>query len=155
MKIPHTPFWKTIYIYIFLEKRFLALLKIVYYDIVEAFFKRKAPEVNANFYVFESQCPKIMVSLKALKAKLSSIPSGVASLSTPSLNRNEGAENCHCRCGPLFDLPSWQCFRAHGGPLEAPLIGNRICSVWLGLRRASSALSLSVEEGRILRDYQR
>ena len=58
----------------FLEKRFLALLKIVYYDIVEAFFKRKAPEVNANFYVFESQCPKIMVSLKALKAKLSSIP---------------------------------------------------------------------------------
>ena len=31
---------------------------------------------------FKSQCPKIMVLSKALKAKLSSIPSGIASLST-------------------------------------------------------------------------
>ena len=65
-----------------MEKDFFTLLKIVYKDIVKAFFKRKASKANANFYVFESQCPKIMVSLKALKANLSSIPSGVASLST-------------------------------------------------------------------------
>ena len=55
---------------IFLEKIFFAILKIVYYDIVEAFFKRKAPEANANFFVYESQCPNIMVLSKALKAKL-------------------------------------------------------------------------------------
>ena len=65
-----------------MEKDFFALLKIVYWDIVKAFFKRKASEANANFYVFESQCPKIMVLSKALKAKLSSILSEVASLST-------------------------------------------------------------------------
>ena len=37
---------------------------------------------------FESQCPKIMVLAKALKAKLSSIPSEVVSLSTSGLNRS-------------------------------------------------------------------
>ena len=30
-------------------------------DIVKAFFKRKAPEANANFNVFESQFPKIKI----------------------------------------------------------------------------------------------
>ena len=59
----------------------------VYWNIVEAFFKRKAPEANANFCVFEIQCPKIMVLSKALNAKLSSTPIGVTSLSTPGLNR--------------------------------------------------------------------
>ena len=36
------------------------------------------------FVFFKSQCPKIMVLSKALKAKLSSIPSGIASLSMPA-----------------------------------------------------------------------
>ena len=65
----------------FLEKKKFALLKMVYKDIVEAFFKRKAPKANANFYVFESQCPKMIVLSKALKAKLSFIPNEVANLS--------------------------------------------------------------------------
>ena len=34
----------------------------------------KAPEANANFNVFESQCLNIMVLSKALKAKLSKYP---------------------------------------------------------------------------------
>ena len=63
-------------------------MKIVYWDIVEAFFKRKALEANANFFVFENQCPKIMVLSKTLKAKLSSIPSGIASLWMPDLKQN-------------------------------------------------------------------
>ena len=63
-------------------------MKIVYWDIVEAFFKRKALEANANFCVFENQCPKIMVLSKTLKAKLSSIPSGIASLWMPDLKQN-------------------------------------------------------------------
>ena len=44
----------------------------------------KVLEANANFCVFESQCP-IMDLSKALKAKLSLIPSEVASLSMPDL----------------------------------------------------------------------
>ena len=58
--------------------------------IVKAFFKRKAPEANVNFYVFESQCPKIMVLSKVLKAKLSSIPSGVANLLMLGLDLGSG-----------------------------------------------------------------
>ena len=49
-------------------------MKIVYYDIVKVIFKKKAPEANANFNVFESQCPKIRILSKALKAKLSKYP---------------------------------------------------------------------------------
>ena len=44
------PFRKRIFFFFF----FFALLKIVYWDVVEAFFKRKAPKANANFCVFES-----------------------------------------------------------------------------------------------------
>ena len=40
----------------------------------KSIFKKKAPEANANFNVFESQCPKIGILLKALKAKLSKCP---------------------------------------------------------------------------------
>ena len=55
-------------------ERYFWVLKIVYYDKVKAFFKRKALEANANFNVFESQCPKIRILSKALKAKLSKCP---------------------------------------------------------------------------------
>ena len=47
---------------------------MVYVDIVKAFFKRKTPKANANLNVFESQCPKIKILSKALKAKLSKCP---------------------------------------------------------------------------------
>ena len=40
----------------------------------KSIFKKKAPEANANFNVFESQCPKIRILWKALKAKLSKYP---------------------------------------------------------------------------------
>ena len=40
--------------------------------------------------VFESQCPKIMVLSKVLKAKLSSIPSGVANLLMLGLDLGSG-----------------------------------------------------------------
>ena len=54
--------------------KYFWFLKIVYKDIVKEFFKRKALEANASFNVFESQCPKIMVLSKALKAKLFKYP---------------------------------------------------------------------------------
>ena len=97
LKIPQSlPFGKGffgIYLFIYLFCSF----EIVYWDIVEVFFKRKALEANANFYVFECQCPKIMVLSKALKAKLSLIPNGVAGLSTLGLNRERQRKDrcCH------------------------------------------------------------
>ena len=111
-------FWKTIF----------ALLKIVYWDIVEAFFKRKALEANANFFVFENQCPKIMVLSKTLKAKLSSIPSGIASLWMPDLKRNGKP--------PLSGLPAVATLLWAWGPVRGPLRWLCGCS-----REASSALS--------------
>ena len=61
------------------------------------------------FVLFESQCPKITVLSKALRAKLSSIPSGVTSLSTPGLERQR--ENRRHRHGPSFDHSPWR--RSH------------------------------------------
>ena len=77
----------------------------VYWNIVEAFFKRKALEANANFYVFESQCPKITILSKALKAKLSSIPSGIANLSMPGL---DWTERKIAAAMPSFDHLPWR-----------------------------------------------
>ena len=57
-------------------------------------------EVDVNFYVFESQCLKIMVLSKALKAKLSLIPSEVTSLSKPDPKRRT--------VGPSFDHLPWR-----------------------------------------------
>ena len=54
-----------------------------------------------------------MVLSKALKAKLSSIPSGVASLSTLGLKKVI-AKNCRRRRGPSFDHPLWQRSCARG-----------------------------------------
>ena len=84
--------------------------------------------------------------------------------------KNE-AEN-HCRHGPSFDHPLWQCSRTLRGPLEAPLSDDggcaRVVVVVCGVVRAGLwVLSLLVEEGRstfgvcgrnlgqILKDYQR
>ena len=66
------PFWKSFFFF-FWGKHFW-VLKIVYQDIVKAIFKKKVPEANANFNVFESQCPKIRILSKALKVKLSKCP---------------------------------------------------------------------------------
>ena len=50
-----------------------------------SFFQEEKPRRPMPISVFfKSQCPKIMVLSKALKAKLSSIPSGIASLSMPA-----------------------------------------------------------------------
>ena len=100
------PFWKF----------FFALLKTVYQDIVEAFFKRKAPEANANFCVFESQCPKITVLSKALKAKLSSTLSGVTSLSTPCLDRTKWKKTTTVL--PSFDHLLWRQLSHARGPVR-------------------------------------
>ena len=54
--------------------KYFLFLKIVYQDIVKAFFERNALEANANFNAFESKCPKIRIFLNALKAKLSKCP---------------------------------------------------------------------------------
>ena len=147
MKIPHTPFLENIF----------ALLKIVYQDIVEAFPKRKFPKANANFYVFESQCPKIMVLSKTLKAKLSLFPNGVANLLTLGIDRSEKSPSwglrSTTRCG---DAPA--CTRPVGGPSR--LVGH------IGSRGVLGALSLGGGRqvylwkygrnlGQILRDYQR
>ena len=51
----------------FLEKYFFALLKIVGYDIVKAFFKRKAPEANANSHVFWKPMSKDYGFIKSSK----------------------------------------------------------------------------------------
>ena len=90
------------------------------------------------FVFFESQCPKIMVLSKALKAKLSSIPSGVASTSMLDLDWGGGKL-----------LPSWTFVRppivatllCARGLLEAPLGIMRVVRIEL------QVLSLSVEEG--------
>ena len=88
---------------------------------------------------FGSQCPKIMVLSKALKAKLSSIPNGVASPSMPDLDWSEKP--------PSLDLRSTTRrgnAPALGGPLEAP-ISIDWC-VWF-TRCFECSLSLLVEEG--------
>ena len=98
-------------------------------------------EANANSHVFESQCLKIMVLSKALKAKLSSIPSEVANLSTLGLERS--------RKPPSSSLHSTTCngdTLARSGPIEG-LFSIGWCA-WCGSRGSSGALSLSVEEGR-------
>ena len=62
-------------------------------------------------------CPKIMVLSKALKAKLSSIPSGVASLSMPGLEN--GAKN-HRRHRAFIRPPAVVMLLRARGPLKAP-----------------------------------
>ena len=105
--------------------------------IVEAFSKRKAPDVNANFCIFESQCPKIMVLSKALKARLSSIPSSVADLSTPGLDlKMTMAKTATAVTGPHSTTRCGD--HAQWGPLSNDFAYS--------LRGTSSALSLS--EGR-------
>ena len=64
-------------------------------DIVKAFFKRKAPEANANFNVFESQFPKIKILSEALKPKLSKYHPQWSYQSVDASRQ--------------FDHPSWQC----------------------------------------------
>ena len=77
-----------------------------------------------------------MVLSKALKAKILSIPSEVASLSTPGCERPEKPPSGLRLTTRRGDGPMRM------GPIRGP-------SQWLcGLRDASSALSLSREEGR-------
>ena len=143
------PFWKRIF----------ALLKMVYQDIVEAFFKRKALEVNANFCVFESQCPKIMVLSKTLKAKLLSIPSGVTSLLTPSL---DWLSEKTIATMASFNHLLWRQLPHTQGPIRGPSLCVYVCAS----HEASGALSLiggrqvhfwhyGKNLDQILRDYQR
>ena len=112
--------------------------------IVEAFSKRKAPDVNANFCIFESQCPKIMVLSKALKAKLSSIPSSVTDLSTPGLNlRTTMEKTATAVTGPYSTTRCGDHSRARKAPLGGPsrMILHMVCAE---LR----VFSLLVKEGR-------
>ena len=53
-------------------------------------FQKECLRGQRQFLCFESQCPKITDLSKALKAKLSSMPSGVVSLSSPNLDQNGG-----------------------------------------------------------------
>ena len=101
-----------------------------------AFFKRKAPEANANFCVFESQCPKITVLSKALKAKLSLIPSEVANLSTPYLDRTKWKKIAAIM--PSFDHPLWQQLLHVRG-----LVGGSILTYGCVVRVELRVLSLS------------
>ena len=88
----------------------------------------KAPEVNANFCVFESQCPKIMILSKALKAKPSSIPNRVASLSMPGFNWLGGKT---AAAMPSFDHPPWRHLPRAWGPVGRPfLMCMHVCFAW-------------------------
>ena len=127
-------FWKNIF----------ALLKMVCYDIVEASFKRKVPEINAKFCVFESKCPKIMVLSKVLKAKLSLIPSEVASISTPSRDRNDSRKTAAAVASPRSTTRHGDSSRTHGASLEGPSQCMCVCVS----HKASSALSLSLSLSR-------
>ena len=94
MKIPHSlPFGKGFFGKIFFCSSENSLL-----GYSKSLFQKKATKANANFCVFESQSPKIMVLLKALKAKLSLIPSGVISL---SMSSHEQLENRQAFVQPL------------------------------------------------------
>ena len=93
-----------------------------------------------------------MVLSKALKAKLSSIPSEVASLLMLGLEKRSGEKPLRCR-GPSFNHLLWQCSRTYTGPIGGPFLKMMVIGyacvqcVWHGLRRLR-VLSLLVEEGR-------
>ena len=100
----------------------------------ESLFQKESPEANAIFYVFEIQCPKIMILSKAQKAKLSSL-----SMPGPRADSETAAR-------PSFDHP-----RARG-PLEAPSLewwGMVFCVAWF-TRSFGCSLSLLMKEGRCL-----
>ena len=153
-KYLRTPFWQRIF-----WKKIFFLFKMVYQDIVKAFFKRKAPEVNANFYVFESQCPKIMVLSKALKAKLLSIPSKVASLSMLGLDQLSEKTTAVV---PLFNHQPWRQL-PHASPrwralsmcMHVCFVRSFRCSLSLGGERQVYLWHFGRNLGQILRYFQR
>ena len=99
LKIPQShPFGKG-----FLEKYFCSFENsLLGYS--RSLFQKETLEANANFCVFESQCPKIMVLSKTLKAKLLSIPNRVTSLSLLGLDRLSGKT---AYAVPSFDHHPW------------------------------------------------
>ena len=82
-------------------------------------FQKKCPGGQCQFLCFESQCPKITDLSKALKAKLSSIPSGVTSLSLPNLDQNGGGKTTTIVVGPHSTTRRGDSSHARGAPLEA------------------------------------
>ena len=86
-----------------------------------------------------------MVLTKALKAKISSIPSEVTSLSTPSLDLRMAAKRT---VASVMGLRSTTRRGDRSHTCGASLEGLSRCGCVYGSHRASGALSLSVEEGR-------
>ena len=84
---------------------------------------------------------------KALKAKLSSIPSQIANLLTPDLDQLSGKTSADM---PLFDHQPWRQLPQARGPVGGPLSNGMWCVLFVWSFRCSLflSLSLSVEEGR-------
>ena len=85
-----------------------------------------------------------MVLSKALKAKLSSIPSEVASLSKPALIRT-GRKTNTIIGGLRLATHHGNSSRTHRALLEGP---SRKVYIWCVVRMELQVFSLSVEEGR-------
>ena len=110
-----------------------------------------ALETNANVCVFESQCPKIRGLSKPLKAKLSSIPNGVASLSTPDLYQRGRKKTAAIILGLRSttrrgDAPALE--GLVGGPSREWYCVLCVCVMCGMVRTWLRVLSLSMEEGR-------
>ena len=108
----------------FLEKYFCSFENILL-GYSRSLFRNESPGGQCQILCFECRCPKIMVLSKALKAKLSSIPSGVT-------------------IAPRFDHQLWRQLPRARGPIGGPFSNSMWCVC--RSREASGALSLSLEE---------
>ena len=106
-------------------------------------FQKESPRGQCKFLCFlKANVQRLWFLSKALKAKFSSIPSGVASLLTPDLDWNGVVENSLPSTLALIQPPTMAIAPTRVGPRwRAPLDsgGARVYA----LRRASGALSLS------------
>ena len=111
----------------FLEKDFCSFENGLLGCSRSLFQKEKPRRPMPIFVFFKSQCPKIMVLSKALKAKLSSIESQVCR--SPPLSWRKW-KNC-CRCyRPSFNHPLWQQLPRTRGPIGRPLLAYMVLFVW-------------------------
>ena len=144
MKIPQSlPFKKG-----FLEKDFCSFENSLL-GCSKDLFQKKCLGGQCQLLCYESQCPKITDLSKALKAKLSSIPSGVISLSLPNLDQNGGGKTTTIVVGPHSTTCRGESSRARGAPLEGPSrYDGVVCA-----RLPVLSLSLSLDGGGYLSTF--
>ena len=143
------PFWKKIF----------ALLKWST-RIQQKPFSKGKPQRPMPISVFSKANVQRFLS-KALKAKLSSIPSQIANLSTPDLDQLSRKTSADM---PLFDHQPWRQLPQARGPVGGPLSNGMWCVLFVWSFRCSLSLCggryvylwrYGKNLGQILGDYQR